>query len=45
MKPIYIKNLLAKSSGKEIDPNQGRLDLQIDRQMEIQGVGMGATRC
>jgi hypothetical protein len=41
MKPIYIKNLPAKSGSKEINPAQGTLDLQIDRQMEIQGVGMG----
>ena len=41
MKPIYIKNLPVKSTSKEIDQNQGKLDLQIARQMEIQGVGMG----
>jgi hypothetical protein len=41
MKPIYIRNLPAKSGPKEIDPMQGSLDLQIDRQLEIQGIGMG----
>lgn len=41
MNPIQIKRLPAKSSPKEIDLGQGVLDLRVDCQAEIQGVGMG----
>lgn len=40
-KRISIKSLPQKSPGKEIAPAQGILDLGIDRQTEIQGIGMG----
>ncbi|APX91102.1 hypothetical protein BV394_10255 [Brevirhabdus pacifica] len=30
--------------GKELDPRQGSLDLQIERQAEIEGIGMGVLR-
>jgi hypothetical protein len=40
-KAIHISKLPPKLGSKEIDPNQGMLDLKVDRQMEIQGVGMG----
>jgi hypothetical protein len=36
-----IKHLPAKTARKEITPGQAILDLRIDRQAEIQGVGMG----
>ena len=36
-----IIRLPAKTRSKVIDPLQGVLDLQIDRQSEIQGIGMG----
>lgn len=39
--PIYIKHLPVKSGSKEITSGQGRLDLQVDCQKEIQGIGMG----
>jgi hypothetical protein len=36
-----IKHLPAKTGPKEIDPAQGRLDLHVDKQTEIQGIEMG----
>lgn len=36
-----IKRLPPKTGPKEIDPAQGRLDLHIDKQTEIQGIEMG----
>jgi hypothetical protein len=36
-----IKLLPTKSRSKRIDPLQGVLDLQVDRETEIQGIGMG----
>ena len=44
MKPNEIKYLPADSTGKELDPRQGELDLQIERQAEIEGIGMGVLR-
>ena len=38
---IEIKHLPKKTSSKEINPAQGSLDLRVDRQTEIQGIGMG----
>jgi len=38
---LNIKKLPAKTTSKEINPKQGSLDLHVDRQMEVQGVGMG----
>src|SRR5262245_5064098 len=38
---IEIKHLPKKTGPKEIDPAQGSLDLRVDRQTEIQGIGMG----
>lgn len=35
------KMLLPRSLAKPIDPSQGDLDLQIEKQIEIDGVGMG----
>lgn len=40
-KPIYIRQLPAKSGKKEITPDQGKLDLTVDCQTEVQGIGMG----
>lgn len=36
-----IKILPAKSSSNRLDPRQGELDLGIERQTEVEGVGMG----
>lgn len=44
MKSKEIKYLPQNYTGKELDPKQGVLDLQIDRQAEIEGVGMGVLR-
>jgi len=41
MNPKDIKFLPAKTAGKEIDPKQRTLDLRVDRQKEIHGIGMG----
>lgn len=41
MKPNDIRKLPANIGRKEIDPRQGTLDLHVDRQAEIQGIGMG----
>lgn len=46
MKPITAnvisnKVLVSPTGGKAIDPNQGVLDLQIQKQIEIDGIGMG----
>lgn len=38
---IKIKQLPAKPSSKEINPNQGALPFEVDKQTEIQGIGMG----
>ena len=38
---IEIKHLPAKPGKKEINPRQGCLDLQVDCETEIQGIGMG----
>ncbi len=40
-KPISVKALPPKPGLKEITPDQGNLDLGVERQKEIQGVGMG----
>jgi hypothetical protein len=37
----HIKHLPARAGSKRISPLQGSLDLRIDRQKEIQGIGMG----
>ena len=37
----HIKHLPARARSKRISPLQGSLDLRIDRQKEIQGIGMG----
>jgi hypothetical protein len=42
--PISIKSLPQKLPGKEIAPAQGILDLGIECQTEIQGIGMGLLR-
>lgn len=44
MKSSDIKKLPKNLGRKELDPNQGVLDLQVDRQAEIEGVGMGVLR-
>ena len=36
-----IRLLPTKSRSKKIDPLQGVLDLRVDRETEIQGIGMG----
>lgn len=41
MSPKSIKHLPRTMAGKEIDPQQATLDLRIDKQTEIRGVGMG----
>jgi len=41
MDPKKINKLPAKSVSKELDPRQGALDLKVERQTEIDGVGMG----
>lgn len=41
MTPLHIKTLPSKRATQEISPDQGVLDLRVDRQTEIQGVGMG----
>lgn len=38
---IEIKHLPAKPGQKEINPKQGSLPFEIDKQTEIQGIGMG----
>ncbi len=40
-KPIYIRQLPPKLGSKEITSEQGRLDLKVDCQKEVQGIGMG----
>jgi hypothetical protein len=40
-KPMAGKVLVASTVGKPINPNQGILDLQIQKQIEIDGIGMG----
>ena len=40
-KLITIKRLPRNQAVKEINPNQGALDVIVDRQAEVQGVGMG----
>lgn len=41
MKPNIIKYLPKKTGPEEIDPNQGVLDLKVDCQKEVRGIGMG----
>lgn len=41
MKSNKIKSLPAKTSGKELNPNQKSFDFRIDKQAEIDGIGMG----
>lgn len=41
MEPKYIKTLPQKIGSKEIDPKQGTLNLWIEKQTEIHGIGMG----
>lgn len=38
---IRIKHLPQKQGSKELTPAQGTLDLKVDKETEIQGVGMG----
>ena len=44
MKSNEIKVLPSNSAKKELDPRQGILDLQIDKQAEIEGIGMVVLR-
>ena len=41
MNPKDIKHLPSISTAKEITSKQGRLDLRVDKQTEIHGIGMG----
>lgn len=41
MKSKEISVLPAKTSKKGLDPKQGVLDLRIERQRDVKGVGMG----
>ncbi len=44
MKSNKISRLTAISSRKELDPRQGELSLKVERQAEIDGVGMGVLK-
>lgn len=44
MNPNEIKRLPAKSGVKELNPKQGKLDLAVDKQVEVDGVGMGVLK-
>ena len=44
MKSNGIKRLPSNPPRKELDPKQSTLDLEIERQAEIDGVGMGVLR-
>lgn len=44
MKSNEIKYLPQKAGQKELSEAQGKLDLQIERQAEIEGIGMGVLR-
>lgn len=40
-KPLQIKKLPAKQGSKELTPDQPSLDLGVEREIEVDGIGMG----